>query len=407
MNIIDSLPNDIHNKILNDIKQITDLRNLSLTCKLYNDQCVMKIIHLENKYLHKYSKFGFKGYLTNHCIEKFTIEIIMDGYYHLLTDKYYNIKNTIICSMLALKNKMELLNYAIGKQCLYDDYTLGCAACGGDINTFKVMIDLMPIKTYNSTVVNNVAFGGNIEILKWLCNNNYNDRFKSFQFYELLGRYGQIELLEWCNNNLGTYHIINSSFCNEAAKHNKLNIIRWAHEKEYIRESQFHVVAATNGQLNIIKWAHKHKYIKNNSFCSNAIRHGHINILQFALDNGYLQNGLLNMNISLKNCRHLNIIKWLINNKQIIVNKFHVTIGTKIDMNQYNSPEHNEKIICIDTSGELNICDLKCENNCKLLIHILHFNKHTNIENWINEKINNCKTHNCCSKYLNNCLSKK
>src|ERR1700679_2172453 len=108
---------DIFNEILGYVACITDVRNLSRTCKLFHNYCTNKIKTLDKLYQQKYEHLFINHHLRCYSQEKFTFEAVIDCNYNALKEHYYNEKNNVMCPILSFSGNLELLKYAHSKQC--------------------------------------------------------------------------------------------------------------------------------------------------------------------------------------------------------------------------------------------------------------------------------------------------
>ncbi len=372
------LPTDLLEKVINNILFITDIRKLTQTCVLFNKLCKPYINKLEVKYMKNNKSYTFSKYLNNYCIEKFTIEITLDGYYELLDKKFYRKKNKIICSMLAFCGQEKLLCGAISKKCNYDEYTLMCSIFANTDVIFTYLVKKIYgklSKNYPHTdIVRNIGLSGNIHILKWIYKNKLEHLLENQILYDNAAYNDKLDIIIWSYNNIGN---LNS-----------------------IYDSKFVNTAAYKGYLNIIIWAHNVGYIKDNSFYYKAIKYGHVNIIEWAFQNNYAN---INLPKIIKS-DNLNVLEWFIQHNKIIVDdKIHILIDNKVRVKKYNNISSNkQKIICCSNDGEIIIHDINCINNCKILFYIMsHDNKSTKIIKWINNNIAKCHDHNWSVQYLN------
>ncbi len=292
---MDILLPELLDKIRDDMFRITDVRNLSRVNKKYNKLCKKRIFELELLYQTKYEGLFLKKYLMIMIptIEKYTVEIILDGCYNLLTEKYYG-NNPVICNMFAFVGNLGLLKYAHSKLCPIDATLFNCAAYIGHIDMLNWIInntDLIP--TTNSLVIN-VAIGGHVNVLDWMEKHNMVICPKIICNH--LGKSGHLCVLQWL---LSHNYMISNSMFGTAAKNGHLHIINWAHENDYISESSFYLnlhdcdslcgAATQNGHTHILDWALKHKYIievnKYEYRC--IIKNNHLNVLQWLHKNNF------------------------------------------------------------------------------------------------------------------------
>jgi hypothetical protein len=256
---MNDLPFDVFNLILDQLKCITDIRNLSRTNDFNNKLLSNKIIEYENRYKLKYEKLNFVNYFGNYCVENFTIEIVLDNYYNLLKQHYFTKRNKIMCPILAFRGNIELLKKAVMLKCPLNDYTILCAAYEGHL---KIIQYLEPnVSCDLNTIVGNAAEKGNLEIIKWahtkseLLNTTFG--FHSLSFTS--SKYGHIHVLKW----IITKYDIQSDFVKllEVAIPSTL---QWFHDSNYL------------------------KHITNESFCDILIKYGTAETLTWAISNNYI-----------------------------------------------------------------------------------------------------------------------
>ena len=274
---------DIFNTIRSHITHITDLRNLSRVCKLYNKLCPNQINELENAYKKKYSSLTLVKYFEKYSIEKFTLEIVFDGYYDLLTEIYYNENNKIICAILALCGNIELLKRAHEKLCPIDDYIISCAAYGGNVDILDWVTLNCNVDINGSNICHNASINGHINILEWVKLNNYELFVDTCT--DTAMRYNYLNILEWLLHN--GYNIKGTAF-RIAARNGYLNILQWALQNNVQFDRSICKNAGIGGHVHILQWAlENNKFDNDTTFCSNAAINGHINVLQWAIENKY------------------------------------------------------------------------------------------------------------------------
>src|SRR4051812_48235518 len=114
-----SLPPELINIIANYTQKITDKRQFSKTCKLYNN-ITKPLIQLQESTI----KFKHFEYPTKYCMEKFTLELCNDGYFDKIPDSYLIPYNLFIVKALTIYGQLELLKKAIENGCeLFKPYS--------------------------------------------------------------------------------------------------------------------------------------------------------------------------------------------------------------------------------------------------------------------------------------------
>jgi|APSaa5957512535_1039671.scaffolds.fasta_scaffold25213_2 hypothetical protein len=131
---------------------------------------------------------------------------------------------------------------------------------------------------------------GNIDVLKWLCNNNCDHNEKTCTN---AARNGHLELLLWvldkgciCSN----WRVI----CACAASNGHVNILEKIRpEKQPWIADTIWDCASLNGHLNVLKWAFENGCPMENLTCCHAAIGGHIDIIDWAHNNGCPINSLV------------------------------------------------------------------------------------------------------------------
>lgn len=101
-------------------------------------------------------------------------------------------------------------------------------------------------------------------------------------YRDYLNRYDRILLL-WA---AGKKPNLNSSFINEMARRGELNIVKWLWDNDCPADIFTTSFAALGGNLNILKWLRDRKCPWNSLVCINASMEGHLDVLEWALKNG-------------------------------------------------------------------------------------------------------------------------
>ena len=88
---MNNVPNDLIPIIFNYIPKISDKRLFTQSNKRINNITKSLMIQFENNFIVEY----FNQY-DYYCVEKFTLELCHDGYFHLIPETYLYPNNTII-----------------------------------------------------------------------------------------------------------------------------------------------------------------------------------------------------------------------------------------------------------------------------------------------------------------------
>ncbi len=302
---MNSLLDELFDLICFNLICITDIRNLSMVCKKYNLKCKQKIIDMEIYYKQKYKKLDLVDFFNEHSIEKFTIEIILDDYCNLLPEKYYSENNKIMCSVLALCGKFELLKYAHSKSCQINNYSTTCAAYNGHIDILDWIINNTKITLVCTNICNNSSRNGHTNVLNWLHLNSFDIEKDTCIAAAIINDH--LNILEW----LLQHDMTNTKISKCAAATGKINILQWTHDNKLIKDNSFCNDGACNGQIKVLQWAKDNNYKIENIDYSLVIKNGHINVIEWLYNNSYTINvNICDIAIKYDN---INILIWTIN----------------------------------------------------------------------------------------------
>ncbi len=337
---MESLFDELFDLICSNLEFITDLRCISRVCKKYNLKCQKQIVSMETHYKQKYKDLNLAGYFNNYCIEKFTNEIVFDGYYNLLSEKYYNENNKVICSVLALCGNIELMKYAFSKSCPTTNYVVCCAAYGGHENILDWIIKNTEIKINPVDICKNAAGNGKLNILEFI-RYDFGMDYKTCNIYA--ANYAQIHILEWLSQ-IGLIDV--NMVCVKASLEGHLNVLLWIIQKGMHIDYEVVVANAThNDHLHIIEWVNKKTNIINSNNIMGIIGSvGAIKILQWLYDNNYE----INNYVICKNAIKFDVVsclQWLYDNNYSI-NDNAIKKAAKYNHNQVFQwlHDHNHKL---------------------------------------------------------------
>src|SRR6201996_5510443 len=191
---------------------ITDKRNIIRCNKELNTKKNL-MSNYENEFMAKIKK-TYKYHLPTKMtpLEKNTIEILYDGYAHLIPKTY-------ICKQNKLCNETAFMYFY-------------CSV----IKNLELLKKLLHFNfKYNKYVSYGAAFNGDLEVLKWARENG----------------------CDW-----------NSNTCTWAAENGHLEVLKWARENGCDWDSSTCSRAALNGHLEVLKWARKNACDWNFRTCS-------------------------------------------------------------------------------------------------------------------------------------------
>lgn len=283
-----NIPTDLFMLIF-AIIPLPDKRHLTMCNKQYNK---IDISLYEDKFRHMINKsflINTQGInLTR--MEKNTLEFIYYDYVHLIPDRYYSMKNTILYQYayvtiyLVAKNYKDIVKKIIqlktqiitSCQLVFDKYNI----------VSKELFEYLrnANNSFLTTISYGAALGGHIDMLQWIV--------KSKTIAKLINKY-------YCNSDetQSTYNICSNYAHNRymyeyAAHGNNLHILKWllsncAHnERDQLGLSTICPVAALNGNTKILKWAYDNNIEFTPSVFSNAVLNGDIRILSKLLKFG-------------------------------------------------------------------------------------------------------------------------
>ncbi len=127
------------------------------------------------------------------------------------------------------------------------------------------------------------AFHGKLEILKWAKEKNVGFS-SSHTMYAIQN--GHLEMLKWMCDNYNIDGFIEESLCNNSAFYGKLDILKWAYEIGYKWGASTCSSAAINGHLECLKYARLNGCEWDINVYLNANKYRHIGVLEWAMENG-------------------------------------------------------------------------------------------------------------------------
>ena len=258
---------------------ISDKRNLIRCNKELNIKKNL-MSNYENEFMAKIKK-TYQYYLPTEIrlVEKYTIEILYDGYEHLIPKTY-------ICKQNKLCNETGFMYFY-------------CSV----MKNLELLKNLLHFNFRHSIYVSyGAAFNGDLEVLKWARENGYN--WDSWTCCSA-AQNGHLEVLKWARENGCDW---NSSTCAWAAENGHLEILKWARENGCNWNSSTCSNAAENGHLEVLKWARENGCKWDSNTCSWAAQNGHLEVLKWARENGCKWNSSTSSFAALNG--HLEVLKW-------------------------------------------------------------------------------------------------
>ena len=276
--------NDVCVIIFNNLP-ITDKRNFIRTCKKYFGQLSDLTRRAINEFHDMICEIGYvhqhaeRGTLSSLC--DYTIELLYDGYGHLIPSKYIIKENDVL---YFFKN-------------IYL-----CSAVKAHLSVMKVLMNCN--KKFTSEFCKGAAFGGHLDILKWARLNGCEWDAETCAY---AARNGHFEVLKWAKQNGCEW---DSYTCSDAAWKGHFEMLKWARENGCEWNRQTCLTAAFHGHLEILKWAKQNGCEWDESTCLYAVCNGHLEILKWAKENGYDWNKSECLNNAIR-YNHSELIDWI------------------------------------------------------------------------------------------------
>ena len=180
---MDNIPNDLIPYIFFNIPKISDKRLFLRTCKRINYITKQLMIQTENNFIIEYF-----GKISKYSVEKFTLELCNDSYFHLIPETYLYPNNKIIVQALATYGNVELLQKAFNNGCVLDDS--------------QIIHDSIYVEKYSISSIKNTcalaAQNGHLNVIKFCLKNGCNLNWLSGL---TAAKNGHIDILEWLKNN--------------------------------------------------------------------------------------------------------------------------------------------------------------------------------------------------------------
>ena len=274
---------------------ITDKRNLIKTCKtchklsmlMPNAEKDFQEMINSTKYLDEIKFTSFDNPLY-----KYTIELVYDGYSHLIPNRYVVPQNRIlhyyynVYYRIAKNGNLDMLKLMLqirNPPNLKDniDWTVRGAARGGHKNILEWVMQKYKIN-YRATEY--AAKGNHFELLKWLYD-------KGIKLTDTGNAYsvktGNMEMIKWF---FERNDYVDDGCLHYAVKNNNMDLVKWLYEKD--NESLWALCdhAIAEGKLEILKWTLNRGFVmQSKSPYSCSMHGGHIEILEWLKENGYIK----------------------------------------------------------------------------------------------------------------------
>lgn len=352
---MDILPEIFHTICL-DINKITDMRALSTVCHKYRDYCSKHIVNLESLYIEKCNKFVFHEKLLEHCIEKFIIEIILDGYD--LPKKYYKTKNPLICPMFAFCGNFESLKFAYQQIGCMDKYVVSCAAYNGNVDMLSWILTLdnfidkscyTKFDSFGSQIDANAAAGGHVDVLNYAIQHHYGvcERVILIQAIEN----NHMNVIDWVLEHFNIkYKNILQNMAYHIGRYDNINCLEHLMKtKTNLLQNEFDVFS-----LNFIE-----------RICAGTFDSGLTNVLDWLVKKGFDLNEHFSYFCAESTIKHKKILQWILDNCTFAITSNQLESMIRYDM--------LDEIIIMCNHGQILPDDIyqKCIDCCSA--KILHW----------------------------------
>ena len=309
-------------RIIFDYLPISDKRNLIRTCNsCYKLSILIPNVEKEFQEMINSTKYlyGTKFTSFDNPLYKYTIELVYDGYTHLIPDRYVIPENRImhyyhnIYYQTANKGNLDMLQLMLQiknppnlKKNI--DYLVRGAAKGGHKYILEWIMQKYK-KKINHRATEYAAKGNHFELLKWL-------HGKEIQLTCRANAYaiktGNMEMIKWFFERNDKISIDCLAY---AIKNNNIDLLKWFYEKDNELLSEICENAIQEGKLEILKWGVSHcKYRYYTNWYSCPVHGGHIEILEWLKENNYIGEKTEVLSINAACANNFRTLKWAYEN---------------------------------------------------------------------------------------------
>lgn len=120
---------------------------------------------------------------------------------------------------------------------------------------------------------------------------------------------GFIDILKWLDD--GTGNIFIKTLCTSAAHGNQLEVLKWARENNCPWDNQVCLHAVKNNNFELLKWAIENDCVCNYSVCKHIIKYDRVEIFEWIMDNYVFGTSLKWEYDDMRKYGSLKIVKWL------------------------------------------------------------------------------------------------
>lgn len=202
-------------------------------------------------------------------------EDVIMHYYDTAQQQTRDYMFEFVCS-----NKLEFVKKIIKNHSL----TIRCiswAAFSGKLDIVKYLHEQgCP---WNGCVLNDSCFNGHLEVTKYLYKNGCPVRRKALTY--TITR-GYLSTLKYLYESLIEYHW-DDSYLSEAALCGNVEIIKYLHNNNFPWNNDIMINAVMSGKLDAIKYLHENDFPWNEDVLSIAINRGNLDIIKYVYENIY------------------------------------------------------------------------------------------------------------------------
>ena len=183
------------------------------------------------------------------------------------------------------------------------------AASKGHLHILRIM----PEDTHWNEAVNTALHYGQLEVLKWLQENNHIDVHGDLIVYA--AKSGDLNILEWLQNEYKSdWNLPGAMY--EAISIGNLDMIEYLEKKKVVTDVFCYNAAFQSGQFEVINWLYTNRCEWNSDTTTNAAFYGNLSILQWLIEKKCPVN-LEEITKSAVQGGNLQIIEWLDRNFSI------------------------------------------------------------------------------------------
>jgi len=217
----------------------------------------------------------------------------------------------------AKEGKLEVVKLLREKGHSWDEYTCAYAAKGGHLKVLQWLRSHGDLSCpWNESTCAHAAWGGHLEVLQWLRDTRLHGR-RVCPWGERVcanaAKRGHLKVLQWLRSHGDLSCPWNESTCALAALNGHLEVLKWARSNGCGWDARICSIAALDGHLEVLvlKWARleaKPPCPRNERTCANAAKNDRLEVLKWARANGCKWDRWVCAWAALNG--HLDVLKW-------------------------------------------------------------------------------------------------